>query len=615
MKSKTFFLLMAFLFCLKVYSQPFVIFNDTIDARVMEVVNNQIFIISRSTHSLYITDGVAQPQLVKILSTAFNATTEVLEFTSLRGIFYFSLLQHEFSSDWYRVWRSDGTAAGTYILKQSTTNHYCGYSYAIVRDSLFIMGGDSIYKVSADNSLRGILSSWSFGGGGEPKITDIVGFKDYIVYDNHIAGRYQAYNIYTQAITPLATVDTNNSNSRFDYIVYDDTLFITSRNDQWHYFVKIGADLSYSIPDTSMRCYYFVGRINDKILFNGSSSSSSVGGELSSYNVSIGSFTLVKDIYPGSNSSSPRTKYSNNARIIFNGDTNFGVKTWITDGTTAGTVLWNQSGVGGAPNLDFDHQFLHRNVDCFMCNDELHTSRSDAYAVIRQNSSTLYDLISSYLESPSMWVRVSNTVFFSEEASLSANPFKLFKFTCNQDTGCSANFSIFPDTTQQFHYFAVNNANGTAPLNYEWSWGDGSYDYTAYPSHVYADSGYYDICLSITDSIGCSKTYCSNEFLHVPLSQMIYVNVISATTGIQNSDFSMDGFRVYPNPVANDFKIYFNNISSNASVQILNIFGVKVYEAKIESQITTINKKLCPGVYFVNIKNPKESMVQKLVIE
>ena len=53
-------------------------------------------------------------------------------------------------------------------------------------------------------------------------------------------------------------------------------------------------------------------------------------------------------------------------------------------------------------------------------------------------------------------------------------------------TNCSAYFIVTPDTTTLHHYYIINNASGITPIKYYWSWGDGTYDTIAYPSHTYS---------------------------------------------------------------------------------------------------------------------------------
>jgi len=109
--------------------------------------------------------------------------------------------------------------------------------------------------------------------------------------------------------------------------------------------------------------------------------------------------------------------------------------------------------------------------------------------------------------------------------------------------------SLQADTTQLHHYIATNNAFGKGPLNYIWSWGDGTYDYTAYPSHIYADSGFYDICLTITDSTGCASTYCDSSFHAMRTTNtMVYISVINPLILGMKEPTSKPVLSVFPNP-------------------------------------------------------------------
>ncbi len=75
-------------------------------------------------------------------------------------------------------------------------------------------------------------------------------------------------------------------------------------------------------------------------------------------------------------------------------------------------------------------------------------------------------------------------------------------FTANQVSG-----------TTTFNF--VNQSTATGILNQVWSFGDGSFDYSANPSHTYANGGLYNVCLTIYDSLaGCSDTYCDSIYIN-----------------------------------------------------------------------------------------------------
>jgi len=73
-----------------------------------------------------------------------------------------------------------------------------------------------------------------------------------------------------------------------------------------------------------------------------------------------------------------------------------------------------------------------------------------------------------------------------------------------------ANFSIAADLNQPQQFTLTDLSLSRPGATYDWSWGDGTHDTTRYPSHVYADSGSYTVCLTITDQC-VTDTYCDSS--------------------------------------------------------------------------------------------------------
>jgi len=141
---------------------------------------------------------------------------------------------------------------------------------------------------------------------------------------------------------------------------------------------------------------------------------------------------------------------------------------------------------------------------------------------------------------------------------------------------CRANFSIFPDTTQLHHYLVTDNSFGKQPIKYVWSWGDGTTDTIPYPSHTYADSGFYDICLSITDSAGCQSTFCDSSFHAMRTTNtMVYINVVNPLlTSTQTVNSKTSDITIYPNPATNQLTIHTSSFHNEAvTVSIMNVLG------------------------------------------
>ncbi len=180
---------------------------------------------------------------------------------------------------------------------------------------------------------------------------------------------------------------------------------------------------------------------------------------------------------------------------------------------------------------------------------------------------------------------------------------------------CSAQFDLMADTTTPHHYFAVNNASGIPPLQYNWSWGDGSFSTTANPTHTYSASGNYKICLTIIDSVGCTTTYCDSSYLQKDPNAIISVQVIpQGSLGI-NSLLS-DKIKIYPNPAKENLIIELieSHFSQKTSISIYNIQG-QLCRQIISNQLKTEVdiKDLSAGLYVIKLNNEKESFVSKFV--
>ena len=159
----------------------------------------------------------------------------------------------------------------------------------------------------------------------------------------------------------------------------------------------------------------------------------------------------------------------------------------------------------------------------------------------------------------------------------------------SNNSACNSFFTLHADTSQAHHYIGYNNSTGNGPLHYYWSWGDNTHDSTQFPSHVYADSGYYTICLTIADSTGCSSTYCDDSiFLQRTKNSMVTVNIIGTTLGINNPSSQPFTVKVYPNPANSILNIHQSTNSPNQLI-ITDLLGNEVYKKSLTCIDNTIS--------------------------
>ncbi|MBK5283859.1 MAG: T9SS type A sorting domain-containing protein, partial [Bacteroidia bacterium] len=167
---------------------------------------------------------------------------------------------------------------------------------------------------------------------------------------------------------------------------------------------------------------------------------------------------------------------------------------------------------------------------------------------------------------------------------------------------CSANFTLFPDTSQPHTYWLADNSAGAAPLSYLWYWGDGNWDTIPYPTHTYDSAGFYSICLGITDNDGCSHSYCiSYNLMRMDANnQIITVTVIP--TGIPENNSYVE-INFFPNPATNQLTIS-NTQYEMERVEIYDVLGQLALShqppAKSQQQITIDVSSLPSGIYFVS---------------
>jgi hypothetical protein len=168
-------------------------------------------------------------------------------------------------------------------------------------------------------------------------------------------------------------------------------------------------------------------------------------------------------------------------------------------------------------------------------------------------------------------------------------------------TPCTAYFVLFPDLNTPHNWFAVNQATGTQPMTYTWSWGDGTTSTGAFPSHTYASAGNYDICLSISDATGCSNTFCDSSVYLYKTDNMVTVNVVSETpNGIQESSIP-SGIYLFPNPGSNELNIRFRGLQAER-VRLFSVNGQLISDISYPADNRIDVNNLPKGVYVVEVK-------------
>ena len=173
--------------------------------------------------------------------------------------------------------------------------------------------------------------------------------------------------------------------------------------------------------------------------------------------------------------------------------------------------------------------------------------------------------------------------------------------------GCQAYFA----TVQLAPYqLAVINFSNGMNLNFAWDFGDGSTSNQAYPSHQYANTGSYNLCLTVSDMNGCTDTYCDTIsvdsmgyiFRSLPGFTISVLSPSMLSAGI-NDDIRPLRFTAYPNPV-NDLLTLERDVNANgtANYRIINLQGAVVLNGTIDASIATLSLgTLAQGAYLLEV--------------
>ena len=178
-------------------------------------------------------------------------------------------------------------------------------------------------------------------------------------------------------------------------------------------------------------------------------------------------------------------------------------------------------------------------------------------------------------------------------------------FGNNINTPCHAAFSIYMDSINPQQAWIWNTSTGGSGMTFTWFWGDNTSDTGMFASHIYNQTGSYNICLVVTDTANqCSDTTC--QLLMVPrmtqqtASQPFYVNCLGAT-GIQQHDLA-SVFNIYPNPAESEINIKTNYSLQGKNFRVNDISGREVMSGKLNGNTINVTS-LEKGMYMLQIEN------------
>lgn len=259
-------------------------------------------------------------------------------YATLKGVFYFSANDGIHGSE---LWRSDGTEAGTYLVKDLLAGSASSFPHELVA------AGNKVYFVTQDNTLtnNGLWVSDGTANGTVRLAT----------FQRQGPGVNTAYNL----------TAVGNEVFYFTYgLAGDPVLWKTDGTAGGTITVKDFADITSGGPlghEAAGGLLYFT-------LY-----SNTTGRELYRSDGTEGGTFLVKDISPGTDYfAGPVQLTAFNGQLYFADDDGSGQKLWLTDGTTTGTKPANNGNV----SVSTDYSYIFINAHFAVQGNNLYTAAS-----------------------------------------------------------------------------------------------------------------------------------------------------------------------------------------------------------------------------------------------
>ena len=277
------------------------------------------------SHEWYVTNGTSVSLVKDINPNPYYSGLSGQIGYEFGGFIYFGA--NAGTGQGTELWRTDGTLAGTTMVKDMWSGGGNGYPYNFSKNSL-----NGFMYFAANNGTDGV-EVWKT--------------------DGTAVGTTQVKNI------SFGASDSSPENfsllgTQFIFSANNDSL-ATSNAELWKTDgTALGTTLVKNIyPDTvnTANGFYEGTGVNTNTLFF-SASQDSIGTELYISNGTTAGTTFLKDINPGTNSSYPQSFTTLGSVTFFKADDGtHGTELWKTDGTAAGTVLVKDIYPGSGSNI------------------------------------------------------------------------------------------------------------------------------------------------------------------------------------------------------------------------------------------------------------------------
>ena len=173
------------------------------------------------------------------------------------------------------------------------------------------------------------------------------------------------------------------------------------------------------------------------------------------------------------------------------------------------------------------------------------------------------------------------------------------------------------------------SSGGSGLYQFLWSFGDGTSSTEAFPTHTYAGSGPYTLCLTISDSEGCTSTACDtisvdDDGIYNGLigsggnRSTLTVNVVNPLA-MNIAESTLSTISLWPNPAREQLNIALDSrLDGAVNMEVIDLNG-RVVMTQQERSVAGNNRFVLStegipaGLYALRISNGSNTITQRFV--
>jgi PKD repeat protein len=166
--------------------------------------------------------------------------------------------------------------------------------------------------------------------------------------------------------------------------------------------------------------------------------------------------------------------------------------------------------------------------------------------------------------------------------------------SCVTTSPCQANFTATLDTSagNNMTFNFIDQSTSPTPIIYQlWDYGDGNLTTLPNPTYTYANSGSYQVCLTILTLDSCISHYCDS----------VYVGMTSSINDI----FKEGKLSIFPNPANSTVQVTFDVLNGQEyDLAVFNVTGqtVRRMHDHYNGAVKIGRNELPKGLYFIEVE-------------